>query len=1225
MNVELSNTAQLCKLLAQAHSIPQNELEVELRINSMSDGHRVYQVPSDQFILWKRKLDAVAPSVEVVKDTIYSKRYKQLDYRCIQSSNQTKQYQQKIKSIQPVEFNIISSIQTTSTRHHTTTSTKVVPLRLAVSQEIPCTQQEYDNIKVNEDVRYRNRSSYFYPKPSKSYPQPVIRIDLTEVEMHQTKMYQVELEFINLKIQLKQDQLDDESWNQFEFALRKGLGALYSTVHTIFSPDKFELYKDVQFRRGLAPVNIQSKHIAHGLKDWYVTNKLDGTSYSLLAHKINSKHLSLFLRNDTDCWLINTVNLQSQPQLESLYELVGTELKVEVIQKAKIQLYLFDILSHNNQPAPKEFRDRIELMHRMCKLVKAAFKHPYEVYTKQFFNETNIGQAIQSTLQHMLETNNNDEDQVKANNDGIIFQSNDTSESPLKWKYQSKISIDFLFAKVHQTNDKTIYSLNTLGEKDRNVYELEPFKDSHNNPIMLAFASSSKIDNYPANSLDKLVIECGYKPQTQKMFAMRIRWDKFKPNSTYTAKSTYHDMLHERTIETLTKELQLALESSTQQPTVFNTNNDSKTVKLIDLDDKTRRILFPDSDQVFNQVITNTGLYSIAKPKHAVQIARSIINVAPLAKTILDATAGVGGNTLQFMKTFATTIAVEKDDVTSEALIKNLNAYKPFYKGKVIPIKASFVELLKKWNQASKQLPNVDVMYMDPPWGGTGCNDQPNTSVYYLDNTLLSDVVLQMLSIAQVVVLRLGKNIKMKEFVSVFQLFDIDVQDLSFCWLVIITPKGFGFRSMRNEHNQLKVQLISQWCKYKRVLDLGSGKGGDLYKYKESHVSSLVLVEPYSLHFDGLRSRLNANPDAFANIDIKLLHERAEAFTLQPKERKFDVVSMFFVLTFFFKSETLLNKLLDVISSNLIDKGMLIGSMMVATNTLKKLLPYNSSNLMIRQTFTNDTVYGNEIEIDLKNTQTASLQTEYLVDFNTLVHKCAQKGLHLYECVYPNTMNLSPDEQVVSKSTLGFTFIKTPVYAHLPMALGDFTSWRIPSHSTGANSFFACVLNACNERDTALHNFIYEAKPYEGIKYSEDDLNEFRASLQSKFTLESYLVSTQCKHDLMLLDNLPHKLKDLVETSSSVYQAAVDLEDDELVDQLSSYASECYITRYNSLACDAIGVDILPVMCDLLEVNIHVMNLHDSKWIKFDLSTQVPTLKVVCINFEHYELVRELG
>ncbi|NCY26086.1 MAG: hypothetical protein EBX37_14950, partial [Alphaproteobacteria bacterium] len=319
---------------------------------------------------------------------------------------------------------------------------------------------------------------------------PFIRIDLTEVDINQSKLHQVELEFINIPIKLQNNQLDDEVWNRFEFALRKGLGALYTTVHTLFTPEKFELYKDIAFRRGLAPVNIQTKHITTGLRDWYVTNKLDGVAYSLLTINSDSKHLVLFLRNDTDCWIVNQIHVDGKSQLECLHELVGTEIKVEVVQKSKIQLHLFDVLSFNNQPAPKDFKDRIELMNRLCKLVKAAIKHPYEVVTKHFVSQPNIGDSIKDVMKYMNETNNNDEAQVIANNDGIIFQSHDTAESPLKWKYQSKISIDFLFIKVHSTIDKTIYSLNTFVEKERGVYELEQFKNPDNSVMVLAFANS---------------------------------------------------------------------------------------------------------------------------------------------------------------------------------------------------------------------------------------------------------------------------------------------------------------------------------------------------------------------------------------------------------------------------------------------------------------------------------------------------------------------------------------------------------------------------------------------------------------------------------------------------------------------------------------------------------------------------------------------------------------
>lgn len=115
--------------------------------------------------------------------------------------------------------------------------------------------------------------------------------------------------------------------------------------------------------------------------------------------------------------------------------------------------------------------------------------------------------------------------------------------------------------------------------------------------------------------------------------------------------------------------------------------------------------------------ITKIGRYSITKPEHAEQISGHLIHVCqmiglgPVSNlTIVDATAGIGGNTLSFLRYFKKVIAVEIQKEHFDILESNLRCYQ-------------FTEqqshLLKLFNSdytlIHRNVPS-DIVFLDLPW-----------------------------------------------------------------------------------------------------------------------------------------------------------------------------------------------------------------------------------------------------------------------------------------------------------------------------------------------------------------------------------------------------------------------------------------------------------------------------------------------------------------------------
>ena len=98
---------------------------------------------------------------------------------------------------------------------------------------------------------------------------------------------------------------------------------------------------------------------------------------------------------------------------------------------------------------------------------------------------------------------------------------------------------------------------------------------------------------------------------------------------------------------------------------------------------------------------------------------------------VFDMMAGVGGDTIEFGKTFGSVISCEKDGARFNMLRNNIGVYS-----------LSNVELHNECclTLLPKVLPTVDVLYMDPPWGGKAYKDS-NMLTLSIDNRPIEDVI----------------------------------------------------------------------------------------------------------------------------------------------------------------------------------------------------------------------------------------------------------------------------------------------------------------------------------------------------------------------------------------------------------------------------------------------------------------------------------------------------
>jgi 16S rRNA G966 N2-methylase RsmD len=238
------------------------------------------------------------------------------------------------------------------------------------------------------------------------------------------------------------------------------------------------------------------------------------------------------------------------------------------------------------------------------------------------------------------------------------------------------------------------------------------------------------------------------------------------------------------------------------------TNDDSLLIESVKYDKKEMNYLFPDSNIIKNLKVTNKGIYSICRPNEARDITKKIKQFVKKhfipQESILDATAGLGGNVLDFIQSFKNVYANEYDSTTFEYLKNNIKEYRKTlghkYHANVNFYNSDITNLLKKMNNNIK----IDIIYIDPPWGGKDYKTNINV-VYKIGNEMLNEVVKLALEKIQLAVIRVGINIDLKQFLSIFSRkeYIISIERFKTSYLIAITKK---YNNSEDIERELQIQ-----------------------------------------------------------------------------------------------------------------------------------------------------------------------------------------------------------------------------------------------------------------------------------------------------------------------------------------------------------------------------------------------------------------------------------
>lgn len=126
-------------------------------------------------------------------------------------------------------------------------------------------------------------------------------------------------------------------------------------------------------------------------------------------------------------------------------------------------------------------------------------------------------------------------------------------------------------------------------------------------------------------------------------------------------------------------------------------------------------------------------------------------------RTIVDATAGVGGNTINFAKYFGQVHAIEIDEQRKHFLQHNVNLLcGQIHKHKVTVHLGDAIQVLK-------HIEHQDLVFLDPPWGGEDYASKPLVDLH-LSGRPLVDVCHDLQGVTDYICLKVPNNFNFDGF-----------------------------------------------------------------------------------------------------------------------------------------------------------------------------------------------------------------------------------------------------------------------------------------------------------------------------------------------------------------------------------------------------------------------------------------------------------------------------
>jgi hypothetical protein len=368
----------------------------------------------------------------------------------------------------------------------------------------------------------------------------------------------------------------------------------------------------------------------------------------------------------------------------------------------------------------------------------------------------------------------------------------------------------------------------------------------------------------------------------------------------------------------------------------------------------------------------------------------------------------------------------------------------------------------------------------------------------------------------------------------------------------IITGKNT--KLMRKYHNKVKSKIyddLKLWG-VNTILDIGSGLGGDVLKWKKNGFD-VTGIEPNPNNIQELVRRLD-----YADFDINLFEGRFEDVEIN---KKFDCITSFNSFTFLTKTneymKNVVNKMMKHDSEYIVIVGFDVMKFFEFNNIKigSKIAKYKTSNFDIEVDKKN-----NKVIIEILTGASVPKQEEYIIDFEYL--KTLFKGYNTIKDEFLNKEKLMSEEQYFYSSSTRLlifkksktTIKKKRLYLNIKMLepqqqkyvgnLYGFDIYRIGSIGDN-NCLIHSILDMYNSEYQKLSpneksKTVLQIRKYICKNFTRKVWNKYIGSLNNSFLNKEYsyekMKNELCDMNVWLDDIFIPYLSDVFEKNIVIYQ-----------------------------------------------------------------------------------------
>ncbi|HEY9703600.1 MAG TPA: methyltransferase domain-containing protein [Allocoleopsis sp.] len=225
-------------------------------------------------------------------------------------------------------------------------------------------------------------------------------------------------------------------------------------------------------------------------------------------------------------------------------------------------------------------------------------------------------------------------------------------------------------------------------------------------------------------------------------------------------------------------------------------------------------------------------------------------------------------------------------------------------------------------------------------------------------------------------------------------------------------------KSMRLFHNSIKKLFLDKYIIKPKssLLDLASGKGGDLQKWKQN--KNITKVIGYDFNEESVKEAIRRKKEINIRKNIKFYVKNLAKEQVKC-EHPFDAITIHFAFHYFFKNYNSLKNILTTIDS-CSNTGTILMITMLDGDKLKNI---KTDNYYIKLNKIGSKIYGNEVEVYIKGSVLDKPEIEYLVKPDTLVSKLSKVSFELIEILSFEELYLQQDTYILTKEEQNYSFL----------------------------------------------------------------------------------------------------------------------------------------------------------------------------------------------------------